>query len=45
MWYVEVFESFESCINLFLNLISIYFAKFASLSYCEKVDSKYIKKN
>ncbi len=29
MWYVEFFESFKSGINLFLNLLSIYFAKFA----------------
>jgi len=40
MWYVEVFESFKNCINLFKNLFSIYFAKFASLFFCEKVDWK-----
>jgi hypothetical protein len=40
MWYVEVFESFKSCINFIKKLLSIYFAKFASLSSCEKVDWK-----
>ncbi len=29
MWYFEVFETFKSCINLFKNLLSIYFVKFA----------------
>jgi hypothetical protein len=31
MWYVEVFESFKSCIKLFRNLLWIYFVKFTSL--------------
>jgi hypothetical protein len=45
MWYVEVFESFKSCINLFKNQLSIYFAKFVTLSYCEKVgQNKFIWK-
>ncbi len=40
MWYIECFESFKSYINLKKTLLSIYFAKFSNLSYCEKVDWK-----
>jgi hypothetical protein len=40
MWYVEIFETFKSYINLFLNLLSIHFVKFANLSYYDKVDWK-----
>jgi hypothetical protein len=38
MQYVEVFENFKSYINFFKNLFSIYFAKFTSLFYYEKIN-------
>ncbi len=37
MWYVEVFESFKSYINLLKNLLSIYFAN-CIFVFCKKVD-------
>jgi hypothetical protein len=42
---LKFFESFESCINLFKNQLSIYFAKFATLSYCGKGGQKNLFEN